>query len=254
MTPNIGKEDSTDDIRPGLGYQGLMNLQKFVREGGVLVTVQDTAEFARQFGLAAGVSTSESPRLKVVGSILRSKTVDAASPLVYGYGDDLSIYADAPPIFGVSATVGGRGGRAAAPDSPPRRATGRGTPDDPDTVPGFSPAQAAPDPPKVEPWQYAPIQEEQRRNATNIIPPQFRPRVVMRYGDAKDLLVSGLLDGGGDLAQRPMVVDVPVEKGHVVLFSNNPIWRGETQGSYFLVFNALLNHDHLDAGRKLDEK
>jgi len=49
-------------------------------------------------------------------------------------------------------------------------------------------------------------------------------------------------------------VDVPVEKGHVVLFSNNPIWRGETQGSYFLVFNALLNHDHLDAGRKLDEK
>ena len=254
LTPNIGKEDSTDDIRPGLGYQGLMNLQKFVREGGVLVTVQDTAEFARQFGLAAGVSTSESPRLKVVGSILRSKTVDAASPLVYGYGDDLSIYADAPPIFGVSATVGGRGGRAAAPDSPPRRATGRGTPDDPDTVPGFSPAQAAPEPPKVEPWQYAPIQEEQRRNATNIIPPQFRPRVVMRYGDAKDLLVSGLLDGGGDLAQRPMVVDVPVEKGHVVLFSNNPIWRGETQGSYFLVFNALLNHDHLDAGRKLDEK
>jgi len=253
LTPNIGKEDSTDDIRPGLGYQGLMNLQKFVEEGGVLVTVQDTAEFARQFGLATGVSTSESPKLKVVGSILRSKTVDAASPLVYGYGDDLSIYADAPPIFGVSATVGGRG-RAAAPDGPPRRPTGRGTPDDPDTVPGFSPAQAAPEPPKVEPWQYAPIQEEQRRNATNIIPPQFRPRVVMRYGDAKDLLVSGLLDGGGDLAQRPMVVDVPLEKGHVVLFSNNPIWRGETQGSYFLVFNALLNHDHLDAGRKLDEK
>jgi hypothetical protein len=36
--------------------------------------------------------------------------VDAASPLVYGYGDDLSIYADGPPIFGVSATIGGRGG------------------------------------------------------------------------------------------------------------------------------------------------
>jgi len=81
-----------------------------------------------------------------------------------------------------------------------------------------------------------------------------RPRVVLRYSDAKDLLVSGLLDGGTDIAQRPMVVDVPVAKGHVVLFSNNPIWRGETQGSYFLVFNAILNHDNLDAGRKLDEK
>jgi hypothetical protein len=76
----------------------------------------------------------------------------------------------------------------------------------------------------------------------------------MRYADARDLLVSGLLDGGNDLAQRAMVVDVPVEKGHIVLFSNNPIWRGETQGSYALVFNTILNFDNLDAGRKLDAK
>jgi hypothetical protein len=27
------------------------------------------------------------------------------------------------------------------------------------------------------------------------------------------------------------------------------MWRGETQGSYFLVFNILLNYDHLGAGR-----
>ena len=43
-------------------------------------------------------------------------------------------------------------------------------------------------------------------------------------------------------------------RGHVVAFSNNPIWRGETEGSYFLVFNALLNFDNLDAGRKLDPR
>ena len=34
----------------------------------------------------------------------------------------------------------------------------------------------------------------------------------------------------------------------MVLFANNPMWRGETMGSYFLVFNAMLNFDHLDAG------
>jgi hypothetical protein len=45
-------------------------------------------------------------------------------------------------------------------------------------------------------------------------------------------------------------VDVPLEKGHVVLFSNNPFWRGETRGSEFLVFNAILNWDGLNAGRK----
>ncbi len=39
--------------------------------------------------------------------------------------------------------------------------------------------------------------------------------------------------------------------GHVVLFSSNPFWRAETKGSYFLVFNAILNFDSLSAGRKL---
>ena len=33
-----------------------------------------------------------------------------------------------------------------------------------------------------------------------------------------------------------------------------PVWRGETEGSYFLVFNAILNYDQLNAGRKLDPK
>ena len=87
-----------------------------------------------------------------------------------------------------------------------------------------------------------------------LIPPQYRPRVAVRFDAQNTLLVSGLLDGGGDIAQRPVVVDVPVGKGHVVLFANNPLWRGSTIGSYFLVFNTFLNFDSLDAGRKLDPK
>ena len=70
----------------------------------------------------------------------------------------------------------------------------------------------------------------------------------------RGLLASGLLEGGSDIAQRPIVVDVPVQKGHVVMFANNPVWRGETIGSYFLVFNTILTFDHLNAGRKLDAR
>ena len=93
-----------------------------------------------------------------------------------------------------------------------------------------------------------PITDEQLRNGINVIPPAARPRVILRYADTRDLLVSGLVENGGEIAQHAAVVDVPLDKGHVVAFSNNPIWRGETQGSYFLVFNALLNFDQLDAG------
>jgi len=31
----------------------------------------------------------------------------------------------------------------------------------------------------------------------------------------------------------------------VLLFGNNPVYRGETVGDYPLVFNAILNFDHL---------
>ena len=111
-----------------------------------------------------------------------------------------------------------------------------------------------PEPPKAEVWEALPLTDEQRRNNPYIIPPQERPRVILRYGDARDLLVSGLLDGGGELAQHAAVVDVPTERGHVIMFSINPVWRGETQGSYFFVFNAILNFDNLNVGRRLDEK
>ena len=80
------------------------------------------------------------------------------------------------------------------------------------------------------------------------------PRVVLLYADDRELLVSGLGEGGKEIAQHPAVVDVPVGTGHVVLFSNNPMYSGETVGSYSLVFNTILNFDGLDAGRKLAEK
>ena len=35
------------------------------------------------------------------------------------------------------------------------------------------------------------------------------------------------------------------------MFAINPFWRGETQGSYALLFNAMLNWDHLDLGKPL---
>ena len=108
----------------------------------------------------------------------------------------------------------------------------------------------APEEPITEAWEAPPLTDDQRRNGIFVIPPGRRPRVVLRWADAADLLVSGLLDGGGEIAQHPAVVDVPAGKGHVVLFANNPVWRGETRGSSFLVFNALLNFDSLDAGRK----
>jgi hypothetical protein len=62
------------------------------------------------------------------------------------------------------------------------------------------------------------------------------------------ILLSGLLDGGQAPTRKALVVDVPDGKGHMVLFGLRPYWRWQTQGTYGLGFNAILNWDHLDAG------
>jgi hypothetical protein len=77
-----------------------------------------------------------------------------------------------------------------------------------------------------------------------------QPRVLLSFpNDPNDLLLSGLLVGGESLAGRAVAVDAPLGKGHVILFANRPFWRWQTQGNFFLTFNAILNWDHLDAGR-----
>jgi len=248
LTPNLGNIDDTDDMRPGLGWSGLQNLQKFVKDGGLFITVDDTSEFAVNYGFTAGVSANRSQRLRAIGDILRLKTVDSASPIAYGYGDSLAMYCFNGATYNINNGVGGRGPRGQ------QRATGRGTPDDPDVPQGRPPAEIPEPPPRVEPWEAPPVTDEQRRNAIGLIPPDQRPRVVLRYADSRDLFVSGLLDGGDEIAQHPAIIDVPSGNGHVLLFSTNPFWRGQTKGSYFLVFNAILNWDNLNAGRKLAEK
>jgi hypothetical protein len=252
-TPNlVGKNDSTADMRPGLGWDGLANLQRFVNDGGVLLTVMDTAQFAAGVGMTASVSTSTSEKMKIVGSVVGTQLVDAASPIAYGYGEKVSAYCDNGPVFSLSSIAGSRRRRKLGPEMG-ARPTGRGTKDDPDFAVGRLGAEAVEEP-ETEAWENPNVTDEQRHNNSRVIPPAMRARVVLRYADAKDLLISGLVENGGEIAQHPAVVDAPLGKGHVVMFSINPIWRGETQGTYSLVLNTVMNFDNLNAGRKDDAK
>ncbi|HEX7485464.1 MAG TPA: hypothetical protein VF332_04890, partial [Vicinamibacterales bacterium] len=272
--PNIPSWAQTDDTRIGMGLEGLSHLRDFISQGGVFVGSNSSADFAISnnftYGVSAGSAVSAT---RVVGSLLRTKIVDETSPIVYGVPDNLAMYSNSGSYFTVNSTAGGGGrggpGAGAPPGGAPGagargagggRPTGRGTQDDLDTVQGRPMYEGTnltplPAPVQTQPWQYSlPTDEQLKRNPGNLIPPQFRPRVALRFDAQSTLLVSGLLDGGADIAQRPVVVDVPVGQGHVVLFANNPIYRGETIGSYSMVFNTILNFDSLNAGRKLDAK
>ncbi len=254
-TPNIGTWAQADDIRPGLQFEGLIQIRDFVANGGVFLAATNSAEFLISSGLARGVtSLRPGSNSRVVGALLRAKVADAGSPVMYGVPENLAVYSSNGSSFGTAGAGSGTraGGPAGATPGPggrgggpgPARATGRGTPDDPDVVQGRPFTEGAED------AAASPTLAAGRGGNVAQAPPEFRPRPLLRFDQQESLLVSGLLDGGADIAGQTVAMDVPIEKGHYVLFANNPIYRGETIGSYFMVFNALLSFDSLGAGRR----
>jgi hypothetical protein len=66
-------------------------------------------------------------------------------------------------------------------------------------------------------------------------------------------VLSGLMRGADQVRNRPMVVDAPSGKGHVLLYANNPIYRWQTFGEHEMVFNALMYWNDL-ASNSADPK
>ena len=243
-TPNL-VIDSTADQRGGLGYDGLAHLQSFIENGGLLITSEDTAEFAVEMGLAPGVTVAPRGEARVVGSVLDTVFV-TPSPIAYGFGKTLPVFSSNGMAFNVSNTVGGGGGGRGGAGGGDARPTGRGGVDDPDVVQGrlsVDPVETQ----RARAWEPRPLNEEQMRNNASIIPADQRPQVILRYTDAKGLLLSGLLDKGQGIAEHAVVVNAHLGKGNVLLFGNYPIYRGETIGSYPLVFNAIMNYQNLSS-------
>jgi len=243
LTPNLGRVDSTADIRPGLGYDGLEHLKQFVEQGGLLITCEDTAQFAIDTGLAPGVSVAQAADARVVGSVLNTVFVARDNPVAFGYGTGVPVISAGGMAFNVSNTLGRAGGRVLM-DPYAERPTGRGSVEDSDEPQGRKLAEAEPLK-KQQPWEPKALDEEDTRNNPRVIPAELRPDVILRFADGKSLLLDGLLDKGGSIAEHAVVVDAHLGQGNVLLFGNNPVYRGETVGTYPMVFNAILNFSHL---------
>nr|MBA3295418.1 hypothetical protein [Acidobacteriota bacterium] len=180
---------------------------------------------------------------------------DRRSPIAYGYDAQLPVYFSQAPVLNVGAGFGGgRGGN----DIP-----GVGM----NTTPMAGQAQH-----RVSPWDpeaaaAAPASGDARAGrggdgaqgggrggrgggfgGPGGDDPAARPRVILSFpASPDDMLLSGVLVGGQALSNRAQVVDAPLGQGHVVSFAIRPFWRWQTQGSYFLGFNTILNWNDLNA-------
>jgi len=114
LTPNLaGAPDTTDDMRGGMGIEGMAHIAKFLDDGRAFHhhhrqrVDSDRLRFDRRRDHSgfAGLCVRAAPWSTGVFA-------DKKSPIAYGYGDNLGVYFNQSPLFTVAAAggFGGRGG------------------------------------------------------------------------------------------------------------------------------------------------
>ena len=271
----LGYPDSTDDVSGGAGQEGLKALYEFVQQGGTLITEGGTSAIFPDLGLIPGLKTERPAGLVADGTILRGKIVDKTSPLVYGYKfGEVPIYFNTAPVFnsGQPVAVAATPGIAPAPTAP-GAVSGRGgaavwqniTPmARPLTLSAWDPEGTGLGYGMLAPSaNAAPVGGGRGAGGgggaggsgaapitlTGVTAdPSSKMRVVMSFPEnASEMLLSGALAGGEGLSRRATLIDESIGQGHLVMFAFRPYWRWQTQGTFAMGFNAIVNWNHLDA-------
>jgi hypothetical protein len=208
-TPSHGTPAESDDITGGVGWEGLAELQRFVEDGGLLVTLGSGSTLALEGGIVRGVrraaggvprssqgggeasaAASQQGATRTPGAHVRVTFTRPDHPLAYGYPERTWVFRQNFPLY----------------DTPRR-------------------------------WL-------RMAYCTSCLDGPEDPRsVVLEWGD-KDgapLVVSGQAWGGAGLAGRPAILDLVTGRGHVVAFNFNPLHRDLNRGDHRLVWNAILN-------------
>ncbi len=278
--PALGYPDSTADTRGGLGEDGLKALHEFVQAGGTLITEGGTSGIFPTYSLTPGLRPTAAQGLVNRGTILRGVITDMTSPIAYGFDvNQMPVYysggtlldagvpvtPNAAPISKTDVLRPGSSGALAG-----TALGGGGGPGGFGGQPGvyqntqpmatwvehsvWDPMQKWPTTSSAAPAFEGGFGGRGGAGGAAAAPPlrtlgDMKPRVVMAWpGSPRDMLLSGVLQGGENLSNRPNVIDSPLGKGHLVMFTIRPFWRWQTQGTFIMGFNAIMNWNDLNAG------
>jgi hypothetical protein len=209
-TPALGTPFATDDITGGMGFEGLAGLQRFVEEGGTLVTLGNSSRLPAESGLASALSTVTTRTLFHPGSVVRARARRASSPILWGYPEVTHLFRGNGPLFSVADRDStyvvlqyGTKLREAVPD------TG--------DLLGMAPVVPA---------------------------PRDSAKAKANAAAAGDYVLSGMVRGQDEIIGQAAILDVPVGKGRVIAFTFDPLHRFLNHHDFPLVWNALMTWDY----------
>ena len=168
------------ELTGGLGEDGVKQLRAFIVQGGTVVFLNRSSEFAiEQLKLPLRNVVAGLPRTDfyVPGSILRLE-LDTTHPIAANMPKETIAWAENSPVFEIAENPDG--------DVP----------------------------------------------AANV-------KIIGRYPEDKDPLLSGWLLGGERIKGKAALVEVTMGKGRVFLFGFRPQYRAQSVATYPLLFNAL---------------
>jgi zinc carboxypeptidase len=84
--PSLGQYGESEDITGGMGLEGVVELSKFVKDGGVLITLGAASFFPAEFGIAQTVDAARTtPQFYAPGPIVEAEITQPSNPIFYGY-------------------------------------------------------------------------------------------------------------------------------------------------------------------------
>jgi hypothetical protein len=234
--PSHGTPDASPDITGGMGFEGLLELQRFVQEGGVLVTLAGGGVLAVDGGLVRDVRRLAPGTVQTPGSEVQAKVLQLRHPLAYGYDELPSVFRGNGPLFEVEEHDRGL---------VVMQFGTKKVPEEEEAEKGEKEAEKEGEKEQAPPAGTG--------NGAAMSPPGgagVKPEAAAAAGATKpDLVLSGFVKPKEKLDGMPAVLDIPVGKGHVVLFAFNPMHRYLNHSDFRFVYNAILNWDDLPAPR-----
>src|SRR5438132_7749298 len=108
---NLGMYGQSDDITGGMGLDGLAELDKFVKAGGVLITLGAASYFPAEFGLTPRVDAARpTAQFYAPGPIVDAEILRPEHPIFYGYDKrTIPVRYASGPLLTVQAPGAGRG-------------------------------------------------------------------------------------------------------------------------------------------------
>jgi hypothetical protein len=90
--PSHGEPASSEDITGGIGWTGLANLQSFVEQGGLLLTLGNGSALTLDGGMIRNVRRAQGTGISTPGAELRTSFLQPDHPIAYGYSETPSVF------------------------------------------------------------------------------------------------------------------------------------------------------------------